>query len=98
VSPLGGAAAIGWEAPKRLCGFKKASLQPGESAAVNLSIEPRILAVYDDAARSWVIEEGDYELSLSTDSRNAVAHTKVHISRQVLQASSAREDEGHSTR
>ena len=91
-SPLGGAAAIGWEAPKRLCGFKKVSLQPGESAAVSLSIEPQMLAVYDEAARSWVIEEGDYDLSLSTDSRTAVAHTKVHVSRQVLQASLARED------
>jgi beta-glucosidase len=84
VSPIGGAAASGWEAPKRLCGFKKVSLQPGENADVSLGVEPRILAVYDEAGKSWVIEEGDYDVSLATDSRNAVAHTKVHISRQVI--------------
>jgi beta-glucosidase len=84
VSPVGGAAAIGWEAPTRLCGFKKVSLQPGESADVSLGIEPRMLAVYDEAGRGWIIEEGDYDVSLSIDSRNAVTHRKVHISRQSL--------------
>jgi beta-glucosidase len=91
VSPFGGAAAIGWEAPKRLCGFKKVSLQPGESVDVSLSIEPRTLAMYDDVGKSWTIEDGDYDISLSTDSRNAVAHTRVHISRQILQSLVARE-------
>ncbi|MDB6102499.1 MAG: Beta-glucosidase [Gammaproteobacteria bacterium] len=84
VSPIGGAAASDWEAPKRLCGFKKVSLQPGESADVSLGVEPRILAVYDEAGKSWIIEEGDYDVSLATDSRNAVTHAKVHISRQTL--------------
>jgi beta-glucosidase len=84
VSPIGGAAALSWESPKRLCGFKKVSLQPGESADVSLNIEPRMLAVYDEAGRGWIIEEGDYDVSLSTDSRNAVAHRKVHISRQII--------------
>ena len=84
VSPLGGAAAAGWEAPKRLCGFKKVTLQPGESTAVNLSVEPRMLAVYDAAGKSWVIEDGDYDVSLSSSARSAVTHTQVHISRQIL--------------
>jgi beta-glucosidase len=84
LSPVAGAAATGWEAPKRLCGFKKVSLQPGENADVSLSIEPRTLAVYDDVQKSWVIEDGDYDVSLSTDSRNPVSHAKVHISRQIV--------------
>jgi hypothetical protein len=40
--------------------------------------------VYDEAGKSWIIEEGDYDVSLATDSRNAVTHTKVHLSRQTL--------------
>jgi beta-glucosidase len=84
VSPIGGAAAISWEAPKRLCGFKKVSLQPGESIDVSLGIEPRMLAVYDEAGRGWIIEEGDYDVALSIDSRSAVTHRKVHISRQIF--------------
>jgi beta-glucosidase len=80
VSPIGGTAATSWEAPKRLCGFRKVSLQPGESTNVSLNIAPQILAVFDDVGRRWVIEDGDYDVSLSTDSRNSVMHTKVHIS------------------
>jgi beta-glucosidase len=84
LSPLGGAAAGGWEAPKRLCGFKKVALQPGESTAVSLSVEPRMLAVYDAAGKSWVIEEGDYDVSLSAGDRSTVTHAQVHIPRQIL--------------
>jgi len=74
----------GWEAPKRLCGFKKVSLQPGESAASTLLVEPRTLAVYDKASKQWVIEEGYYDVSIGTDSRNAVIHKTVHLARKVV--------------
>jgi beta-glucosidase len=84
VSPVGEATALGWEAPKRLCGFRKVSLQRGESGEVSLRIEPRTLAVYDNAAKSWVINEADYDFALSADSRHTIAHVKVHVARQVL--------------
>jgi beta-glucosidase len=84
VSPVGDATALGWEAPKRLCGFRKVSLQRGESGEVSLRIEPRMLAVYDNAAKRWVIDEADYDFALSADSRHTVAHVKVHVARQVL--------------
>ena len=44
-----------------------------------------MLAVYDEAGKSWVIEDGDYDVALSADSRNALEHVKVHVPRQVLQ-------------
>ncbi len=88
VSPVGDATGLGWESPKRLCGFRKVSLNRGESGEVSLSIEPRMLAVYDDATRSWVIREADYEFALSADSRKTLAQTRVHVLRQVLENSS----------
>jgi beta-glucosidase len=84
VAPVGDATALGWEAPKRLCGFRKVSLQRGESGEVSLRIEPRTLAVYDDATKRWIIGEADYDFALSADSRHTVAHVKVHVARQVL--------------
>jgi beta-glucosidase len=84
VSPVGDATALGWEAPKRLCGFRKVSLQRGENSEVSLRIEPRMLAVYDNTAKSWVIEAADYDFALSADSRHTLAHVKVHVPRQVL--------------
>ena len=84
VSARGAQAQRDWEAPQRLCGFGKASLQPGESTRVSLSIEPRLLAVYDEAAKAWIVEEGDYDVALARDSRHPVAHTTVHLSRRAL--------------
>jgi beta-glucosidase len=66
------------------------SLKPGESTDVSLAIEPRTLAVYDDAGKTWVIEGGDYDVSLSTDARTAVAHAKVHIPQQIIPRPTAR--------
>jgi beta-glucosidase len=84
VSPVGDVTALGWEAPKRLCGFRKVSLQRGQSGEVSLLIEPRMLAVYDNKAKHWVIEEADYDFALSADSRHTHAHVKVHVPRRVL--------------
>jgi beta-glucosidase len=74
----------GWEAPKRLGGFQKVNLQPGESSDVNLDVDPRLLAVYDSAQKKWVIAEGDYRVTLCKDARTPVASTTVHLSRQIL--------------
>ena len=84
VSPVHPDMIDGWEAPKRLCGFQKVNLQPGESTEVNLNVDPRLLAVYDSARKNWVIAEGDYNVTLSKDARTPVAGTKVHLSRQIL--------------
>jgi beta-glucosidase len=71
--------AAGWEAPRRLCGYKKVNLQPGESADVALSIDPRLLAQYDSAQKTWINAKGDYELALSSDVRTPVAKTVVRL-------------------
>jgi len=84
ISPVGPPTALGWEAPKRLGAFKKISLKARESAGASLLIEPRMLAVFDQEAKRWVIEEGDYEVSLSTDSHTVIAHKSVHLARQVV--------------
>jgi beta-glucosidase len=84
VSPLRPEMIEGWESPKRLCGFQKVNLQPGEITHVNVNVDPRLLAVFDSARKSWVIAEGDYNVTLSKDARTTVASTTVHLSRQVL--------------
>jgi beta-glucosidase len=54
-------------------------LQPGESADVALSIDPRLLAQYDSAQKAWITAKGDYELALSSDARTPVAKTVVRL-------------------
>ena len=53
---------IGWEAPKRLSGFAKAELKPGQSKQIELTVDPRLLAIYEAAGNQWHIKAGTYRL------------------------------------
>ena len=46
---------------------KTRTLQPGESQVLTMTVANRDLASYDETAKQWVAEKGDYTLSLSTD-------------------------------
>ncbi len=67
------------KASANLIGFAKtASLAPGESETVTVSFTEEDMASYDDQnARAYVLEAGDYEISLRTDS-HTVVDTKTH--------------------
>jgi beta-glucosidase len=67
VSPPAGA---GWEAPKRLAGFAKVVLWPGHSTRVNMSVDPRLLAVWDAKAQGWSRAPGSYTFSAAHSSRD----------------------------
>ncbi|WP_296948196.1 glycoside hydrolase family 3 C-terminal domain-containing protein [uncultured Massilia sp.] len=56
-----------WEAPKRLAGWDKVALQPGESKDVEVTVEPRVLGMFDEASRTWRIARGKYKLVLAQD-------------------------------
>jgi beta-glucosidase len=73
VSPL----AAKWEAPKRLAGWDKVALQPGESKEVDVVVEPRILGLFDEKSKTWRIARGKYKLVLAEDAagKNATSVT-----------------------
>ena len=54
-----------WEAPKRLGGFDKVELLPGESKSVSLSVDPRLLGMYDSATKTWKISAAAYKVSVA---------------------------------
>ena len=56
-----------WEAPKRLAGWDKVALQPGESKEVEVAVAPRTLAMFDEASRSWRIAKGKVKVVLAQD-------------------------------
>ena len=60
----------GWEAPRRLAGWEKVSLQPGEMKQVTLTVDPRLLARFDAPSRKWIIAAGSYDLSVGASSRD----------------------------
>ena len=69
-----------WEAPKRLAGFQKVDLQPGSAAKASVTVDPRLLAMYDSASKTWKVAKGDYKLTLAADAAGTGAvSTVVHL-------------------
>lgn len=60
---VSGPSGAGWEAPRRLGGYAKVSLQPGESRVVGIAIDPRLLAVWDAANPGWERAAGTYRVT-----------------------------------
>jgi beta-glucosidase len=56
------------EPPKRLIGWEKVELQPGESKTVTLKIDPLYLAIFDVANDHWTIVPGDYKVMVGPSS------------------------------
>jgi beta-glucosidase len=73
------ASGAGWEAPRRLVGFAKVDLAPGQSRAVNVDVDPRLLATFDEASHAWRIAPGSYTLSLGASSRDLRSNTTMAL-------------------
>ncbi len=52
---------------RRLLGFEKVSLEPGETRRVTIAADPRLLASFDVARNEWRIDEGRYALAVGPD-------------------------------
>jgi beta-glucosidase len=76
VSPLN----TQWEAPKRLAGFQKVELKPGAGATASVTVDPRLLAMYDPASKTWQVAAGDYKVTLAASAADSKAvSTVVHL-------------------
>jgi len=67
---------VKWEAPKRLGGWAKLALKPGEKRSVVVDIEPRLLAT-PDGKGGWQIAAGAYELLLAENAADSQAQRAV---------------------
>ena len=74
----------GWEAPKRLGGFTKVDLAPGESRTVTLTVDPRLLATFDSKTRGWNIAGGDYQLLLAHSATDIAQRATVRVAGATL--------------
>jgi beta-glucosidase len=57
----------GAEAALRLVGWRRVELQPGEARTVSVTVDPRLLALFDEGARRWRVAAGTYALSAGFD-------------------------------
>src|ERR1700688_32073 len=58
------------ESFKRLVGWKRVRLAPGESQTVTVAIDPQVLQTFDDTTARWNFAPGDYEIVVGASSDN----------------------------
>ena len=56
------------ESFKRLAGWKRVTLAPGESQTVTVAIDPRVLQTFDEANNRWNLAPGDYQVFVGPSS------------------------------
>ena len=58
------------EPPKRLVGWSRVSLAPGESKEVSLTIDPKYLSIFDEAGDKWKLVAGSYHFMVGGSSQD----------------------------
>ncbi|MGA2570307.1 MAG: glycoside hydrolase family 3 C-terminal domain-containing protein [Terracidiphilus sp.] len=58
------------EAYKRLAGWTRVALAPGESKTVTVTIDPRVLQTFDEANSRWNLAPGEYQVLVGASSDN----------------------------
>jgi beta-glucosidase len=56
------------EGYKRLAGWRRISLAPGESQTVDVPIDPRVLQTFDETKNGWTLTPGEYAVSVGSAS------------------------------
>jgi beta-glucosidase len=64
---------------KRLAGWTRVNLAPGESKAVIVTIDSRPLQTFDEATDSWSLAPGDYEVLVGASSDNTPLSGNLQI-------------------
>jgi beta-glucosidase len=67
------------EPPKRLAGWSKVTLQPGESKEISVSIDPKYLSIFDVEHDAWKLLPGSYTVMVGGSSRSLDLKAKVEL-------------------
>jgi len=67
------------EPPKRLIGWTRVDLAPGEEKQVTVSADRSQLTVYDEASDSWKLVPGNYNVQAGGSSQNLPLHQEVSM-------------------
>lgn len=72
----------GGDLTRRLVGFTRVALRPGETRRVTLTVDPRLLAHFDAGLDAWRIAGGRYTLSVRPDAIGSGPRAVVSVGRR----------------
>ena len=68
------------EPPKRLVGFEKVMLEPGESKEITIDVDPLYLSVYDESTNKMKVVPGAYTFAVGGSSQSLPLHQQINMS------------------
>jgi beta-glucosidase len=77
------------EPPKRLAGWSRTELRPGEQKTITVSIDPHYCAVFNTEKHGWEIPAGDYKLLIGNSSQELPLTQTIHLEQASLAPLSA---------
>lgn len=72
------------EPPKRLVGWSKTDLKPGESKTVTVTVDSHYFAIFNASKNSWEIVPGDYQLMIGGSSDSLPLKQTLHLDGELL--------------
>jgi beta-glucosidase len=66
------------EPPKRLVGFTKIQLKPGETKEVTVNVDGKYLSIFDESANVWKLVPGSYNIMVGGSSKDLPLTQKVN--------------------
>jgi beta-glucosidase len=76
----------GWEASQRLAGWQKVALAPGATTTLTLTVDPRVIAMFDVTTNTWKISAGTYRVMLGSSARQIDETVTVQLPAMTLPA------------
>jgi beta-glucosidase len=65
--------------PRELKAFRKVFLDAGETRSVTMTVDQRAFAFWSEQHHSWVVEAGDFEISVGSSSRDLPEAVTIHL-------------------
>lgn len=65
---------------KRLVGWQRVKLAPGESKDVSIPLKPLYLSIFDTAKDAWQLLPGDYKIMAGASSSDTPLNATLHVS------------------
>jgi len=67
------------EPPKRLIGWARVELAPGESKKVSVPVDHDRLTIYDESSNSWKLVPGSYNVMVGGSSQELPLHQQITL-------------------
>jgi len=64
---------------KRLVGWQRVELGPGESKTVSVTVDPQMLSIFDETANGWQLLKGNYKITAGSSSEDTPLKGTIEV-------------------